>query len=175
MTNSTETTSDSGSLLPSSTDPDRRRLLGYALPLAMTGGLAASASGFVTVAGKFLYPSNADALGWQFVKPLKNWMVGESVIYVAPSRLKVVIARLKETDEAESFIALSSVCPHLGCQVHWESHKDRFFCPCHAGSFDAEGKPLEGPPKAANQELTRFPLQIENGSLFVEVPLHQIT
>lgn len=39
--------------------------------------------------------------------------------------------------------ALSVVCPHAGCSVQYESAKERFFCPCHAASFDLAGKRLD--------------------------------
>ena len=81
---------------------------------------------------------------------------------------------LADGDTADAFVALSSICPHLGCQVHWEPQNDRFFCPCHNGAFDASGKPTEGPPATAGQELTRFPLQVMNGLLFIQVPMQSV-
>ncbi|MHC4822169.1 MAG: QcrA and Rieske domain-containing protein [Planctomycetota bacterium] len=91
--------------------------------------------------------------------------------YVAPGGARVVIARQGAAAEAESFMALSSTCPHLGCQVHWEAHNDRFFCPCHNGVFDPSGKGTEGPPGDAGQDLPRYPLKVEGGLLYIEVPL----
>ena len=69
------------------------------------------------------------------------------------------------------FVAFSSICPHLGCQVNWELQNDRFFCPCHNGVFDRDGNATGGPPAAAGQRLPRYPLKIENGLLFIEVQL----
>ncbi|REJ93270.1 MAG: ubiquinol-cytochrome c reductase iron-sulfur subunit, partial [Planctomycetota bacterium] len=77
-------------------------------------------------------------------------------------------SRLKDDGNAGDFVALSSICPHLGCQVHWESQNDRFFCPCHNGAFDAAGQPLSGPPKDDNQPLPQFPLKVENNLLFIQ-------
>jgi Rieske Fe-S protein len=70
---------------------------------------------------------------------------------------------------------LSSVCPHLGCQVFWEAAKDRFFCPCHNGVFDASGKATAGPPAEANQTLTQYPTKILNDALYVMAPLKTVT
>lgn len=42
--------------------------------------------------------------------------------------------------------ALSAVCTHLGCLVKWMPNEDIFFCPCHAGVFDANGVNISGPP-----------------------------
>jgi cytochrome b6-f complex iron-sulfur subunit len=41
------------------------------------------------------------------------------------------------------FIALSLVCPHLGCTV--EPQPDGFACPCHGSRFDLSGKVMRGP------------------------------
>jgi len=48
--------------------------------------------------------------------------------------------------EDGSFKALSLVCTHMACTVSWNPEKREFYCPCHEGFFDAEGKVLSGPP-----------------------------
>ena len=72
---------------------------------------------------------------------------------------------------ATGFDAFSSTCPHLGCKVHWEEDKSRFFCPCHLGIFDAEGKGISGPPGDAGQSLVQVPLEIDedSGVVYLEV------
>ncbi|MFQ5796759.1 MAG: ubiquinol-cytochrome c reductase iron-sulfur subunit [Candidatus Bipolaricaulia bacterium] len=69
------------------------------------------------------------------------------------------------------FQAFSSVCPHLGCRVHWEADKQRFFCPCHGGVFDADGVATAGPPAAAGQRLSAVPLDVDEagGVIYIEV------
>jgi cytochrome b6-f complex iron-sulfur subunit len=42
--------------------------------------------------------------------------------------------------------AISLVCTHLGCLVIWKPEKNIYFCPCHEGEFDPNGKVLAGPP-----------------------------
>jgi Rieske Fe-S protein len=81
----------------------------------------------------------------------------------------VVISRIDSNGDESDFVALSSVCPHLGCQVHWEGQNNRFFCPCHNGAFDPQGNAIAGPPKEAHQALARYPLKVENGLLFIQV------
>jgi len=140
----------------------------------MGGGLIAGYGTLGIMAGQFLYPADDGDFGWQFVASLHEIAVGESREYVAPSGARVVVARQTEQETADAFIALSSVCPHLGCRVHWEPHNSRFFCPCHNGAFDRQGQPTEGPPAAAGQQLVRFPLKVEDGLLFIEAPLSSI-
>jgi Rieske Fe-S protein len=69
------------------------------------------------------------------------------------------------------FKAYSSTCPHLGCHVHWESDKERFFCPCHNGVFNADGKAVAGPPADAGQSLSQVPLKVDeqSGVVYLEV------
>lgn len=67
--------------------------------------------------------------------------------------------------------AFNSTCPHLGCRVHWEADKNRFFCPCHNGVFDANGVATAGPPAAAGQSLATIPLEVDkrSGVVYLEV------
>ena len=155
-------------------DEGRRGFLGKAAAVAMTGGLVAGYVTFASQAARFLYPADAGRKSWQFVCTLDRLAVGETMPFTMPSGAKVVVARRSEEDAAESFIALSSICPHLGCKVFWEGGNNRFFCPCHNGAFDAEGAPTEGPPAAANQSLAQFPLMVEGNLLLIEVPLDQV-
>jgi cytochrome b6-f complex iron-sulfur subunit len=48
-------------------------------------------------------------------------------------------------DESK-FLAFSAKCTHLGCIVNWDDSQKTINCPCHAGVFSAEGKPVSGPP-----------------------------
>ncbi len=155
-------------------DPQRRDFLGVLSTTVMASGLAASYGMFAFHAGRFLYPSSTGSTAWQFVSTLDKLEVGDSLPFLTPSGAKIVVARQGEGHSADDFVALSSVCPHLGCAVHWESQNDRFFCPCHNGAFDASGKATAGPPAAANQELTRFQLKVEKGLLYIEVPTESI-
>jgi len=157
------------------TEEGRRGFLGHAATVAMGAGLAAGYGIFAWHGLRFLYPSTAGASIWQFVCTLDDLAVGESLPFTMPSGSTVVIARQEAGDTADAFIALSNICPHLGCKVHWEANNDRFFCPCHNGAFDSKGAPTAGPPKAADQYLTRYPLSVEGNLLLIEVPTEAVT
>lgn len=143
--------------------------------LAMTAGLAAGYGSFGRMLGQFVYPAEAHNRGWLFVCTVDAIAPGEAMDFVSPAGTKIVVARQGAGETSSDFLALSSVCPHLGCRVHWEGPQDRFFCPCHNGAFDRSGNPLSGPPKAANQSLMRFPLKVEQGLLFLEGPMTSLT
>lgn len=140
---------------------------------AMIGGLAAGYGAMVAMAGRYLYidPTAETNKAWQYVVDVKSIAIGDAIDFISPTGMKIVIARQATDGTDADFIALSSVCPHLGCQVHWQPHKNRFFCPCHNGVFDPQGKATAGPPAAAGQSLAEYPLRIEDGLLFIEVPL----
>lgn len=148
------------------TQPSRRGFLGAASTTAMAGGLLASYGTFFGYAGRFLYPAQGTPKAWMFVIDTASLEVGASLGYRTPAGKAVVITRQGE----DEFLALSSTCPHLGCQVQWQKDNNRFFCPCHNGTFDPTGKGIGGPPGEAGQSLPRYPLKIVNGLLYIEVP-----
>ncbi len=148
---------------------ERRGFLGRFSGLAMSVGLIGGYGAFGVIAARYLYPASGDPKSWFFVAVLKEFKPGTSILYRAPSGAKINITRRGPGENLADFSALSSVCPHLGCQVHWEAVNNRYFCPCHNGAFDPEGVATAGPPKEAGQRLSSFPLKIEKGVLYIEV------
>lgn len=132
-------------------------------------GLVSSYGYFSSMIVRFVFPSGkSTSKSWQFVSVVDSFKQGDSLTFISPAGDKAVITRMGDKGITEDFIALSSVCPHLGCQVHWESNKNRFFCPCHHGAFDPQGNPTAGPPQAAGQSLPQFSLKIDSGLLYIE-------
>lgn len=62
----------------------------------------------------------------------------------------------------DKVVALSAVCPHLGCGVAWDPGVANFLCPCHDSRFSVEGDKLTGPSERGLDEL---PLQVVDGRL----------
>ncbi len=55
-------------------------------------------------------------------------------------------------DDDNKVHAFSSVCPHMGCSVSWNSSEKTFDCPCHGSRYTGYGKVVNGP---ANTGLSR--------------------
>ncbi len=63
-----------------------------------------------------------------------------------------------------TFVAYSQKCTHLSCAVVPQPNKNRFFCPCHEGSFDlTTGAPIAGPPQ---RPLSRISLEVREGAIY---------
>ena len=188
---------------PSEGEPcDRREAMITGSTMLMAGGLLGGYGMFFSMAGRYFYPSQSNN-AWLFVGAAEGIAPGESVPFKSPTGVQVSITRKveprrEETAEskgskskvskseareeggedsitAESFLALSSVCPHLGCRVHWEGQNNRFFCPCHNGIFDPNGKATGGPPASAGQDLPEYPLKVVDGGLYIEMPFRGVT
>ena len=67
-------------------------------------------------------------------------------------------------DEKGNFLAVNRRCPHLGCNVIWQSEKNQFVCPCHASSFDNYGNYETSP---VPRPLDTLEIKIEDASIFV--------
>lgn len=157
---------------------ERRGFLARTAALSMGTGIVAAYGTLAAYAGRFLFTVQEDRV-WLFVTDVASLPPGGSLPFESPTGVRVTVTRRAASEgsgeaTASDFIALSSVCPHLGCRVHWEAQNNRFFCPCHNGEFDPEGRATGGPPKAANQELPRYPLMVENGLVFLEMPLNTV-
>lgn len=63
------------------------------------------------------------------------------------------------------FLSVYRRCPHLGCTVDWVEAKQRFYCPCHASSFDMYGDFVSQPVPRA---LDSFAITIRDGQVVVD-------
>jgi len=81
--------------------------------------------------------------------------VGDGVKLDNPA-LEYPILFIKKSDS--SFLALSTECTHLGCQVRMQ--KNLLRCPCHGSVYDLDGNVLSGP---AEKSLEVHPVRM-NGT-----------
>lgn len=68
---------------------------------------------------------------------------------VAPGEGKIVRVDGKRLavfrDDQGALHALSPICPHLGCHVHFNAAEKTWDCPCHGSRFTTDGTVLNGP------------------------------
>ena len=136
---------------------ERRGVLGWLASVGLIGGLAAAYGTFGAYIARFLFPARPTDRGWMFVIDLAGMREGDSLVYKTPAGAPVNITRRSADADATAFVALSSTCPHLGCQVHWQSQNNRYFCPCHNGVFDPSGKATGGSAGGCGTVAARVP------------------
>ena len=87
-------------------------------------------------------------------KPLRVTATGERTdAWLRMDKVTLGSLWLVRTNEGGPIKAFSTICPHLGCGVDWNEKTSKFDCPCHASSFDAEGRCLGGPSPRGLDEL----------------------
>ncbi len=61
-------------------------------------------------------------------------------------------------------IAFVGVCTHLDCNVTYLPEQRKFFCACHEGWYDEEGRNISGPPP---RPLRRLIVSVEGDNLII--------
>ena len=97
----------------------------------------------------------ADPRRVEVVAPIVKdaWMAARNVVLGA--------AWIRRT-APDKLVALSAICPHLGCAIGWDNAAGNFLCPCHDSRFTAAGDKLTGPSERGMDEL---PLAVVDGRL----------
>ncbi|MFB0566300.1 MAG: ubiquinol-cytochrome c reductase iron-sulfur subunit [Candidatus Aminicenantaceae bacterium] len=67
--------------------------------------------------------------------------------------------------EDRSYLAFVAVCTHLDCNVAYLADKRKFFCACHEGWYDEDGKNIGGPPPKPLRQLI---VKIEEENLIIK-------
>jgi len=145
---------------------EKRR--GFLAVFVMAAGLMAGYGALLVQGILFLLPPRVKPRTRRlFVGKVDHYEVG-GVKRVYDLRGNLILVKRKS---AEKFQAFSSRCPHLGCRVHWQEKENRFFCPCHNGVFDPDGKAISGPPAKAGQRLNPVPIHVDrsSGRVYIEV------
>lgn len=132
--------------------------------IVMLAGLCASFGTAVAFAARYIYPRKGIRRVREiFLAPLRDVPAGKGKPYTLPSGATALV-----TNTGTEVVALSDVCPHLGCKVHWEEEKRQFLCPCHGGVFEKDGKAVAGPPAEEKKDLKRFAVKQVGENLFIE-------
>ncbi|WP_375743458.1 FAD-dependent oxidoreductase [Corallococcus interemptor] len=88
-------------------------------------------------------------VAFRFVADRLSKPDGRHLSDVAPGEGKILevdgrkVAVYREEDGTPH--AVSPVCTHLGCHVHWNNAERSWDCPCHGGRFSPTGRVLNGP------------------------------
>jgi len=140
---------------------DRRGFLRWAfLGVALVAAYGTAAAYGV----RFLFRKGRVRRRKVFVCMEKDLAPGRSLVRRAPDGRDILLTRADE-----GVLALSNVCPHLGCTVRWEPQNSRFFCPCHAGIFRPDGVAIGGPPAKAGQRLERFETSTSGSAIYLHL------
>ena len=90
--------------------------------------------------------------------PLEELPLGQRVrVLNGPDPIEVV-------RNEDGVRARSLWCTHSGCEVKWNEEEGRYFCPCHEGVYDANGRPIKGPPP---RSLKEYPMRVSGSTLFL--------
>src|ERR1700730_14203159 len=87
------------------------------------------------------------------IEQIDGWRktVSEKIVYITK-------------DSQNQLSVLTSICPHLGCTVPWNKEKKQFICPCHGGTFSADGSRVSGPSQRGMDTLET---SVQDGQLLV--------
>lgn len=133
----------------------RREILQWAV---MASGVLFAATGVLAALG---YARDRQRGGRQVIAQTADIPVGGVRYFSYPT--KDDHALVLQPDPG-NFVAYSSRCTHLSCEVYWDLERGKIVCPCHNGSFDPRtGAVLAGPP---SRPLPLIRLQEEGGTLY---------
>ena len=134
----------------------RRNFLGWII----RGGFLITLAGMIFPAIEYLWPvmSKGPSVGLKEIARVDEISVwGAKKVILGGKALLLV----RGQTEIKAF---SAICTHLGCIVDWDGQKRKIVCPCHAGSFDFEGRVVSGPPP---RPLPAYPVKVADGKIFV--------
>jgi glycine/D-amino acid oxidase-like deaminating enzyme/Rieske Fe-S protein len=62
-------------------------------------------------------------------------------------------------DKKGKLTAVSAICTHMGCVVHWNRPERTWDCPCHGSRFQADGAVMAGPAESPLEQV-----EVESGA-----------
>lgn len=65
----------------------------------------------------------------------------------------VAVERAAVRQDASSFLALSTICTHQGCDADIDGARNEVACPCHGSRFDNQGNVVNGPAQSPLLQL----------------------
>lgn len=142
------------------------------------GGIWTSRRSFFTLAGWGIFLATVGAYMWKLLgttgfffpkvlyEPSKQFAVGYPQDFPDHAVITLKARRVFVVREGNSFQAISMICQHLGCAVHWTEEKGIFECPCHGSKYYKDGVNFAGP---APRPLYHFQVNLsDDGKLVVD-------
>jgi len=137
---------------------------GFLVRAAMVTGLGAVVTVLGGFAARYIYPLKGIRRARRiFLAPSSDVSAGKGRPYTLPDGSTALV-----TDTGAGIVALSNLCPHLGCKVHYDGAQGKFICPCHGGIFEKDGTAIAGPPADEKKNLKRYAVSNVGGNLFIE-------
>lgn len=91
-------------------------------------------------------------------------LASEGSILVTLKGLHDKILVVHRTDR--TLYAVSAICTHMGCTVHYDKDMGHLACPCHGSQYALDGSVIRGPAK---QPLRRYDVTMENEQVLIKV------
>lgn len=63
-------------------------------------------------------------------------------------------------EDSGDYYLIDITCPHMGCELKWNSQERSWDCPCHGSRFDYKGNVLEGPAEYSLNSYNEPPNKI---------------
>ena len=148
--------------VPRSTESVTRR--GFLARATLVTGMGAIMVALGGIVARYIYPLKGIRRTRRiFLAPSSDIPAGKGRPYTLPDGSTALV-----TDTGTEVVALSDICPHLGCKVHYESTQGQFLCPCHGGVFEKDGTAIAGPPADEHKNLKRYSVAKVGDNLFLD-------
>ena len=140
----------------------------------------APATTFTTVQNAPLVPATVPSI-WHYVTALAD--LGDNAVRFTSDTVVGYILRTGgkggnshaiSKQANDQIIAMSAACTHMGCIVQWQGSDRHFLCPCHGAIFAENGVWVIAPGAWHSLlPLPRLETKVENGNVYVQVPVRQ--
>ncbi len=111
---------------------------------------------------------------WYFVTTVAE--LGDNVVRFATDAVVGYVIRADKDADVQDrgkIIAMSAACTHMGCLVQWQGSDRKFNCPCHGRRFTEYGQIDNIGPDYYVNPLPRLETKVEDGKIYVKVPVVQ--
>lgn len=156
-------------LLNSDSIPSRRKVLGWfvaGINVVVVGAVFGPVLGFISAPlrrkGSTTWVAVLDEAALPVGKTKEVSFILKVVDGFSSVDRKYTVFLRRHEDRVSAF---DPACTHLGCRIKWIDEKESYFCPCHGGVFDSEGKVVSGPPP---KPLDEHPVKVEKGKIWVQ-------